>query len=452
MISESCADVSGDCANSRGHIIINGHQHSLNTRGINTVLFDYRNGIYEHRSTYDVYDSTAQRTNLASFLNGLTQGKILFMVAANAVIFDASSALALQRYGVSASFATASLPSPRCSMAAIVYTGGDRKRWEQSINKAGGTGASIIQTTIYLFRDLRGKDDCSKEMGIQTRRIPDSAFTAPSTWFNQDDHKPYQARLHEQSCPGWCSGADSPLSDYLQIDIGSVKILTGLAMQANALYLGHHYITKFSIQYSTDGSTWSYYKDAGSASKKVFDGIRRLEPIETRVNWFYRTKTRYIRIIPTARVTSETGKATCLRIELYGCTPKIPIFKYDSKKNEPLDILASNTNSLTVQYTVPIKSKAMIEISTAADNQTLDNKIDQMHFKKATASLTHDNGTTQSNQGIATLITNQLSKIDSSASVDFNIDQPNYYSFNVDYSYRVSLHFLRQNFIGYLVT
>ena len=437
LISESCNDISGSCSNSRGHITINGHQHSLNTRGINTVLFDYRNGIYEHRSTYDIYDSTAQRTNLANFLNGLTHGKILFMVAANAVIFDASSALALQRYGVSASFATPNLPSPRCSMAAIANTGGERKEWEQSINKVGGTGASIIETTIYLFRDLQGKDECSQEMGIQTRRIPDSAFTATSTWYNRDDHKPYRARLHEQSFPGWCSGADSPLSHYLQVDLGSVKILTGLAIQAHRTYVGHHYITKFSIEYSTDGSTWSYYKDIGSANKKVFEGIRRMEPIETRVNWFHRTMTRYIRIIPSARVTTATGKTTCLRIELYGCTPQVPIFKYDSKKNEPLDILALNSNSVTVHYTVPIQSKAMIETSTAADNQTLGNKIDQMHFKKVTSSITHDNGTIESNQGIATLITNQLSKIDSSALIDFNINQPNYYSFNIEYNYQV---------------
>ena len=437
MISESCDDVSGVCVNARGHIIINGHQHSLNAPGINTVLFDYWSGIYEHRNSYNVYYSDAAKNNLASFLNGLASGKILFMASRDAVEFNASSALALQRYGVSATFATTKLPKARCSMAAIAYTGGERKRWEQSMNKVGGTEASIIETIIYLFRDLRGKDDCSQEMGVQTRRIPNSAFTAKSTWHNDERHKPYRAKLHEQLHPGWCSGANSPVTDYLQIDLGSIKILTGLAMQGHGMANGHHYITKFSIVYSENGSTWISYKDIGTNNIKEFDGIRRLEKIETRVNRFHRTKLRYFRILPSARVTTTTT-VTCLRVELYGCTPEIPILKSDSEKNEPLHILALNTNSLTVHYTVPIKSKAMIEISTAADNQTLDNKIDQMHFKKATVSITHDNGTTQYNQGRARMITNQSSKIDSSASVDFNIDQPNYYSFNIDYTFEVS--------------
>ena len=439
LISESCDDVSGSCSTSRGHIIINGHQHSLSIRSINTVLFDYRSGIYEHRSSYDTYGYASHRTKLTNFLNGLTHGKILFLVAANAVRLDASSALALQRYGVSASFATANLPSPRCSMAAVAYSGGDRKEWEQSINKGTGGGPSIIETIIYLFRDLQGKDDCSQEIGIQKRRFPDSAFTSQSTWYNNDHFRPYRAKLHDQSYPGWCSAAGTPVSHYLQIDLGSVKTVTGLAIQGHGTHLGANYITKFSIEYSTDGTNWLTYKDFGSISTKVFDGIRRLEVIETRLNWFHRTMMRHFKIIPSARISS----INCLRIELYGCTSQTPIFEYDGRTNKRLDILALNTNSLTVHYTVPIKSEAMIEILTAADNQTLDNKIDQMHFKKVTASITHDNGTIQSYQGIATTTTtNQFNKIDSSASIDFNIDQPNYYSFNADYNYQVFLQIL----------
>ena len=361
------------------------------------------------------------------------------MAAKDAVEFDTSSALALQRYGVSATFATTNLPKPQCSMAAIVYTGRERKEWEQSLNKVGGTGASIIETTIYLFRDLNSKDDCSQEMGIQTRRIPDSAFTAASIWANDEDHKPYRAKLHDQSHPGWCSAESSPVSDYLQVDLGSVKAVTGLAIQGHGIGNGQDYVTKFKIDYSTDGSNWLTYKDPDGTNARVFDGIQRLEKVETRVNWFKRTMMRYFRIVPTARLST----VTCLRIELYGCSPQVPIFEFDDKKNEPLDVLALNKTSLTVHYTVPVKSKSLIGISTSADNQTLDSNIDQLHFKKVNASITHDNGTTQS---IATTTTtNQLTKIDSSASVDFNIEQPNYYSFNVDYNFQVLLQFSCNN-------
>ena len=155
------------------------------------------------------------------------------MAVKDAVTFDSSSAQALQRYGVSATFATTSLPKPQCSMAAIAYTGKERKEWEMSVNKVGGTGASIIEKTIHVFRDLDGSDDCSQEMGIQTKKIPDSAFTAKSIFGNDAGHYPHRARLNEKMYPGWCSTSNSPVSDYLQVDLGTVKILTGLAIQAN---------------------------------------------------------------------------------------------------------------------------------------------------------------------------------------------------------------------------
>ena len=220
-----------------------------------------------------MYGDSAAKANLASFLTGLTSGKILFMSVRKKVSFDESSAQALQRYGVSGTLATTNLAQPDCSMAAIAYTGAERKEWEQSVNKVSGAGGSTIEKKIYLFRELPGKDDCSQEMGAQTRRIPDSAFTAKSIWGNDAITQPYRARLHDQSYPGWCSGMNAPVSDYLQIDLGSVKLLMGLAIQARGTS-GHHYVTKFSIEYSVDGSTWTYYKDIGSTSAKVFDGIR----------------------------------------------------------------------------------------------------------------------------------------------------------------------------------
>ena len=438
VVSESCDDiVSKDCSHARGHITVNGHQHSLNTRGINIVLFDYRSGLYEHRNSYDVYGSSSARTSLANFLNGLTTGKVLFMSAKDSVIFDASSATALKRFGVSATFATTSLPKSRCSMAAIAYTGEERKEWEQSVNKVGGTGASVIEKTIYIFRELDGRDDCSQEMGIQSRKIPDSAFSAKSIWDNDAGHYPHRARLHQTSYAGWCAGRNAPVSDYLQIDLGTIKILTGLAIQAHPIYHGHHYVTKFTIEYSNDGSTWMLYKDIGSSNTKVFDGIRRMHPTETRVNWFHRTMIRYFRIVPSARVTESTA-TTCIRMELYGCTPKVPIFQHDDNKISNLNILATYSNSLTVYYTVPTQSNPKIEISTATDNKTLGHNIDQQHIRKVDSSISYDNGTVDADGGNMKIQTNQLNKMDSYATIGFNTAEPNYYIFNVDYNYQVS--------------
>ena len=358
------------------------------------------------------------------------------MAVKDAVTFDSSSAQALQRYGVSATFATTSLPKPRCSMAAIAYTGKQRKEWEMSVNKVGGTGASIIEKTIHVFRDLDGSDDCSQEMGIQIKKIPDSAFTAKSIFGNDAGHYPYRARLNQNLYPGWCAGYNTPVSDYLQVDLGSVKMLTGLAIQANSKYYGHHYVTKFSIDYSTDGSTWLFYKEIGSSDTKVFDGIRRRESIETRVNWFQTIIVRYFKIIPSQRVTLSIA-TTCLRIELYGCSPQTPIIQDVNGKPTNHELLGIYSDSLTIHYTVPVESKPIIEISTAADNTSLYNNIDQVHIRKVTSSTKYDNGTVQLNHGVVKIQTNKSTKIDSCATVEFNAAEPNYYNFGINYDYQV---------------
>ena len=439
IISESCDDAGGTCSNARGHITVNGHQHSLSYRGVNIVLFDYRSGIYEHRNTYDVLVSTAARTDLANFLNGLSSGKILFMAVQDAVAFSTDAALALQRFGVSASFATTSLPKSRCSMATISYTGQERKKWENSVNTANCIGASIIEKNIHVFRDLNGRDDCSQEMGVQSRKIPDSGFTAESIWQNFDSwrHMPYQARIHQMLHSGWCSGENVPVSDFIQVDLGTVKILTGLAIQGHGTYYGHHYITKFSLEYSIDGYKWLFYTDIGSQSKKVFDGIRRLEVIETRLNWFQRTMMRFIKIVPSARVSAHG--TTCLRMELYGCTPQTPIFIEDDKGDLNMNIQEVYTKSLKVHYAVPKETKVGFEISTAADDKTLSTIVDQVNFKKMNGSIVHDNGTVETNSGMVQITQDELTKVEISAKIEFNAAEANYYVFNTNYTFQVSV-------------
>ena len=395
------------------------------------MLYDYRSGLHEHSSRYDVWGVAAERDNLANFLNGLSSGKILFMAVKDAVTFYSSTALALQRYGVSASFATTSLPRPQCSMANIAYTGQERKYWEKSVNTVGCVGASIIDQTIHIFRELNGRDDCSQEMGIQRRKIPDSGFTASSTFYNDVNHMPYQARLHVK-LPGWCSHQSTPVSHYLQIDLGTVRVLSGLVIQSHGTDGGLHYVTKFSIEYSTDNIQWSFYTDDGK-NKKVFDGIRIQRQEELRVNWFKRTLARFIRIIPSSRVT--TLGVSCMRIELYGCTPSNPIFVYDQST---LNIQQTYQKSVKVHYTMPNQSKANFAISMAAGSDSLAENIDQAYFQSVAGSIVYDNGTVAARTGSANIITNEKTKMQSSAVIAFNIPQANYYSFLTENVFQVS--------------
>lgn len=420
--SDSCDDVGGVCSNSRGDIVVNGYQLSPQSLGINAVVYDYQSGLHETSVGYAVYDSSAARTNLADFLNGLTSGKTLFMAARSAVKFDSSSAEALQRYGVSATFATTSLPKARCSMVALASTDTERKDWEGAVNKVGGTGASEIETTIFIFRDLNGRDDCSQEMGIQTRKIPDSAFSATSVWENHLNHMAHAARLYKYG-PGWCSASYTPLSHYLQIDLGTVKSLTGIAIQSHGTHNSHH-IKTFSLEYSEDLISWQYYSESGN-SKQIFEGVRVSRMSELRVNWFRRTFLRALRLRTESRVTMHGTH--CVRVELYGCSSTSPVFVQET--NPDLKILDKQERSIKLYHTIAMTSKAVFEISTAANINSLADNINQLEFLSINGSIVYDDGT--KGEGKGSIVKSQESRIDSTAKMEFDIAEENYYAFDI---------------------
>ena len=434
LTSESCDDISDpDCSKAKGHITVNGNQHSLDQRGINIVLFDYRSGLFEHRSSYDVLESSTERTNLRNFLNGLKEGKILLMVAKDAVTFDESAAQALQRVGVSATFATTNLPTSRCSMANAAYTGQGRKSWEKSINKVGGEGVSVIVITIMPFRELSGKDDCSQELGAQDGTIPNSAFTAASIW--SSSCSPYHGRLQDRS-NGWCSQNGSPISDHIEVDLGTVKIVAGVAIQGDGnTDTSQYYVTKFKLQYSTDNLNWYFYVENGNSAKE-FDGVRREGRLETSISWFQRRMARHLRIIPTAR---STGQANCIRLEVYGCFPATTIFAVHAlEQAQPFHTYKYLKVPVSVYSLVKEPSKMTFGMANAVDNQSLAVNIQQMHITGIEISpiLNYDN--IANDKVTHNKIRNQSTHFISSQFCEINVKQPNYFFLNMTIKFRVS--------------
>ena len=436
LLSESCDDIhSDDCSVAKGHITVNGAQYSLDQRGINIVLFDYRSGLFEHRSSYDVVVSSGN-TNLQNFLDTLKGGKLLLMVAKDAVAFNENAAIALQRFGVSATFATSNLPKARCSAATVAYTGQERKSWETSINKAGGTGASVIVRSIMPFRDLDGRDDCSQELGAQNGLIPDFAFTAKSVW--NSDFQPFYARLQSLS-NGWCSAEGSSISEHIQVDLGTVKAITGVAIQGQG-YTGNgvHYVTKFNLQYSTDNRNWHFYVESGS-NAKVFDGLRRQERTETSINWFQRTMARYLRIIPTARSTTTS---TCICLEIYGCLPSKTIFIIDNlEKLKPFTPYKYHKSTFPVYSLVKEPSKMTFGVSNAADNQSLAIDIQQTHFTGMQVSPMLSYGNKTKDPETRDRIRNESTHFVVSEFYEIHVTQPSYILLNVQINFRVNQHF-----------
>ena len=213
VISQSCMNLSTTCQAQKAYITVNGYQHSLNTRGINVVVLDYRSGIFEYRAVFDVFGDPSKRTELSNFLNNLPAGKILLMAVKDGAVLSKDLALALQKHGVSPLFATESRDDSRSSMAAIAFTSNVRKSWEVSVSGISPSQTSTIYKDILIYHDLKGRDDCSEELGMRTGRIRDSRISVASRY--SQHYAGYKARLHNAN--GYCSKVNSPISHYLQV-------------------------------------------------------------------------------------------------------------------------------------------------------------------------------------------------------------------------------------------
>ena len=98
-----------------------------------------------------------------------------------------------------------------------------------------------------------------KAVGLVDRnRIPDARMTASS--FYDSRFRPSYGRLNESSGHGgWCPKTRSDRTDYLQVDMGEVRFLCGVATQG--LLMGSAWTTSYKLQLSTNGTTWNTYRE-----------------------------------------------------------------------------------------------------------------------------------------------------------------------------------------------
>ena len=111
-------------------------------------------------------------------------------------------------------------------------------------------------------------NSCNNKLGLSNWAIPNDQITASSKHFSkvyQTYWHPKWARLdYVPAWPltnAWMPNLDQPNFDlkneYLQIDLGSLKVLTGIATQGTEMYFRKSYISRFKIETSKDGKTWS---------------------------------------------------------------------------------------------------------------------------------------------------------------------------------------------------
>ena len=96
-------------------------------------------------------------------------------------------------------------------------------------------------------------------VGVADRNtIPDSRMTASTLYYNR--YHSYYGRLHEKRGQGgWCTKTKSDRTDYLQVDMGTVRSVCAVATQG--LRAGSAWTTSYKLHLSTDGVTWNTYKE-----------------------------------------------------------------------------------------------------------------------------------------------------------------------------------------------
>ncbi|EDO47826.1 predicted protein, partial [Nematostella vectensis] len=100
----------------------------------------------------------------------------------------------------------------------------------------------------------------------------------------------------------------SSSDDFLQIDLGTPHIVCGVATQGN--HPQDQWVISFKFTYSTDGTTYSFYKDL--AGNQVLFANQDRDGVVHQV-LYKELVARYVRIHPT----TFQGKP-CMRGELYG--------------------------------------------------------------------------------------------------------------------------------------
>ncbi|EDO38721.1 predicted protein, partial [Nematostella vectensis] len=151
-------------------------------------------------------------------------------------------------------------------------------------------------------------------LGLSDYRIPDASMTASSIW------GPWLAarcgrvnRTYDDICNGAWNARNNNQKQYLQIDLGNLTLISGLATQGRAANLSqqtHQYVKSYSLDHSLDGMNWESYTE--NEVVKTFPGNVDLESIVKNI-LNEKLVTRFVRIKP-----SSWESAIVMRAELYG--------------------------------------------------------------------------------------------------------------------------------------
>uniref|UniRef100_A0ACB8E661 Uncharacterized protein n=1 Tax=Sphaerodactylus townsendi TaxID=933632 RepID=A0ACB8E661_9SAUR len=169
-----------------------------------------------------------------------------------------------------------------------------------------------VQKILYF--NMAG---CSEPLGMKSHRISDEQVTASSvykTWgIDAFTWHPHFARLDKTGKTNAWSALTNGAGEWLQIDLKKEKRVTGVITQG-ARDFGHiQYVASYKVASSSDGNSWTLYRDSRTNSTKIFEG--NSDNYSHKKNVFdVPLHTRFVRILPESWHNRIT-----LRVELLGC-------------------------------------------------------------------------------------------------------------------------------------
>ena len=123
-------------------------------------------------------------------------------------------------------------------------------------------------THSYTNLKCGSRLECQGALGMESRAITDGQISASTIWSSR--HFPSNARLHNQASAN-SSGAWEPskknANQWLQIDLVTQLSVTRVATQGRPD--GPHWVTKYHLQYSNNGSTFQFHREQGKHFSKV---------------------------------------------------------------------------------------------------------------------------------------------------------------------------------------
>ena len=109
------------------------------------------------------------------------------------------------------------------------------------------------------------------DLGMGSGAISDSEIAASS---EQSANTPARnGRLNFTSGSSWCAGTNDT-NPYLQIDLRTLHIICAVSTQGNSQ--ADQWVKTYTLQLSTDGITWTDYKELGGQAKVCHMGWLRI--------------------------------------------------------------------------------------------------------------------------------------------------------------------------------